>query len=209
MNTRLQVEHPVTELITGLDLVREQINVARGEKLSISQDDLKIVGHALEVRVYAEDPQNNFLPDIGKLQTYKRPQGPGIRVDDGFEEGMDIPIYYDPMISKLIVFANNRQLAIEKMIRAIDEYTITGVQTTLPFCKFVMQHNSFVSGKFDTHFVKQYFTPSVLDNTNEDEMEIAALIGSQILKSKNSTNQKLYYKSTSDSISKWKQNRLN
>ncbi|HEY0896281.1 MAG TPA: acetyl-CoA carboxylase biotin carboxylase subunit, partial [Sphingobacteriaceae bacterium] len=112
MNTRLQVEHPVTEMITGIDLVKEQIRIARGEKLSFRQEDLRISGHAIELRVYAEDPKNNFLPDIGTLETYKLPQGPGIRVDDGFEQGMEIPIYYDPMIAKLVVYAENRQEAI-------------------------------------------------------------------------------------------------
>ena len=157
MNTRLQVEHPVTEMITGLDLVKEQIKIAQGERLSFTQDDLKITGHAIEVRVYAEDPANNFLPDIGKLIRYIRPQGPGVRVDDGFEQGMDIPIYYDPMISKLITYGSNRKEAIDRMIRAIDEYIIIGPQTTLPFCSFVMKHDAFVSGNFDTHFVKNYF----------------------------------------------------
>jgi len=180
MNTRLQVEHPVSEMITSIDLVREQINVARGEKLSFSQSDLKITGHAIEVRVYAEDPQNNFLPDIGNLKTYKRPQGPGIRVDDGFEQGMDIPIYYDPMIAKLVAFADTRELAIGRMIRAIDEYEISGVQTTLPFCKFVMNHEAFKSGNFDTHFVKYYFKPEMLNSNNEKELEIAALIAGVI-----------------------------
>ncbi len=180
MNTRLQVEHPVSEMITSIDLVREQINVARGEKLSFSQSDLKITGHAIEVRVYAEDPQNNFLPDIGNLKTYKRPQGPGIRVDDGFEQGMDIPIYYDPMIAKLVAFADTRELAIGRMIRAIDEYEISGVQTTLPFCKFVMNHEAFKSGNFDTHFVKLYFKPEMLNSNNEKELEIAALIAGVI-----------------------------
>jgi propionyl-CoA carboxylase alpha chain len=180
MNTRLQVEHPVSEMITSIDLVREQINVARGEKLSFKQSDLKITGHAIEVRVYAEDPQNNFLPDIGNLKTYKRPQGPGIRVDDGFEQGMDIPIYYDPMIAKLVAFADTRELAIGRMIRAIDEYEISGVQTTLPFCKFVMNHEAFKSGNFDTHFVKYYFKPEMLNSNNEKELEIAALIAGVI-----------------------------
>ncbi|MCB0779903.1 MAG: biotin carboxylase, partial [Flavobacteriales bacterium] len=119
-NTRLQVEHPVTELITGLDLVKEQLKVAMGEKLGFTQDDLRIHGHAIEVRVYAEDPSNNFLPDIGTLQTYRRPEGPGVRVDDGFEEGMTIPIHYDPMISKLIVHGADRDEAIARMARAID-----------------------------------------------------------------------------------------
>ena len=175
MNTRLQVEHPVSELISGVDIVKEQIRIARGEKLSFKQEDLKIHGHAIESRVYAEDPQNNFLPDIGKLERYVRPQGAGVRVDDGFEEGMDIPIYYDPMIAKLVTHAENRDEARAKMVRAIDEYQITGVKTTLPFCKYVMQHEAFISGKFDTGFVQQYFTPEVLDKTAEDEVEIAAL----------------------------------
>jgi acetyl/propionyl-CoA carboxylase alpha subunit len=153
MNARLQVEHPVTEEITGLALVREQINIAEGKKLSFSQEDLKITGHSIEVRVYAEDPMNNFLPDIGTLNTYKRPQGKGVRVDDGFEQGMDIPIYYDPMIAKLVVVAENRNAAIAKMIRAIKEYEITGIKTTLGFCQFVLQHEAFCSGKFDTTFV--------------------------------------------------------
>lgn len=175
MNTRLQVEHPVTEMITGVDLVREQINVALGNKLPFTQEDLKITGHAIEVRVYAEDPSNNFLPDIGNLQTYRRPQGPGVRLDDGFEEGMDIPIYYDPMIAKLITYSNDRNLAIDKMIRAIDEYTITGVQTTLPFCKFVMKHEAFRSGKFDTHFVKHHFKPEYLNSLYGNGELIASL----------------------------------
>jgi len=178
MNTRLQVEHPVSEMITGIDLVRQQILVARGEKLAFTQEDITMKGHALEVRVYAEDPQNNFLPDIGKLVTYKRPQGPGVRVDDGFEEGMNIPIYYDPMISKLITYADTREQAIERMTRAIREYEITGVKTTLSFCDFAINHDAFKSGNFDTHFVNQYFKPEVLDSSNpEHELAIAAFIG--------------------------------
>ncbi|MDP4843834.1 MAG: acetyl-CoA carboxylase biotin carboxylase subunit [Salibacteraceae bacterium] len=178
MNTRLQVEHPVSEMITGIDLVRQQILVARGEKLAFTQEDITMKGHALEVRVYAEDPQNNFLPDIGKLVTYKRPQGPGVRVDDGFEEGMNIPIYYDPMISKLITYADTREQAIERMTRAIREYEITGVKTTLSFCDFAINHDAFKSGNFDTRFVNQYFKPEVLDNSNpEHELAIAAFMG--------------------------------
>ena len=184
MNTRLQVEHPVSEMITGIDLVKEQIRVARGEQLSFTQDDLKINGHALEVRVYAEDPANNFLPDIGKLVTYRRPMGPGVRVDDGFEEGMDIPIYYDPMIAKLITHGKDREEAIARMVRAIDEYTITGCQTTLGFCRWAIQHPAFVSGDFDTHFVKKYFTPEVLNSSSEEEMLVAALTAVQALSSK-------------------------
>ncbi|MFN3874656.1 MAG: acetyl-CoA carboxylase biotin carboxylase subunit, partial [Flavobacteriales bacterium] len=151
MNTRLQVEHPVTEMITGLDLVKLQIRVAEGEELPFRQEDLRINGHAIEVRVYAEDPMNDFLPDIGRLTTYRPPQGPGVRVDDGLEEGMEIPIHYDPMIAKLIIHGATREEAIERMIRAIDDYAIGGVETTLAFCRFVLEHPAFRGGKYDTH----------------------------------------------------------
>lgn len=175
MNTRLQVEHPVTEMITGKDLVREQILIAEGNALGFRQEDLKIHGHAIEIRVYAEDPRNNFLPDIGKLVTYRKPQGPGVRVDDGFEEGMEIPIYYDPMIAKLIVHDSDREAAIQKMIKAIDDYAITGIETTLPFCRFVLEHEAFRSGQFDTKFVENYFTPDKLDiQWEEDELKLLA-----------------------------------
>ena len=204
MNTRLQVEHPVTEMITGIDLVKEQIRIARGEPLSFTQDDLKINGHAIEVRVYAEDPANNFLPDIGNLQTYVTPKGPGIRVDDGFEQGMDIPIYYDPMIAKLVSYGKDRQEAIERMIRAIDEYQITGIQTTLAFGKFVMQHEAFVSGNFDTHFVNKYFLPEYLMQENEEEAMIAALIGSNFM---NSQSESVSLDQNIGSQSQWKKNR--
>ena len=176
MNTRLQVEHPVTEMITGLDLVKLQIRVAEGEKLPFTQDELKIIGHAIEVRVYAEDPANNFLPDIGTLITYRPPQGPGVRVDDGFEEGMEIPIYYDPMIAKLITHGATREEAIERMERAIDDYAISGVETTLGFCRYVMGHESFRSGKYDTHFVRDHFTADSLAGTDLDEATAAALV---------------------------------
>ncbi len=177
MNTRLQVEHPVTEMITGKDLVYEQIRIAEGNPLSFAQDELRISGHALEVRVYAEDPKNNFLPDIGKLITYRRPQGPGIRVDDGFEEGMDIPIYYDPMIAKLIVHAETRAAAIARMIRAIEDFKIIGIQTTLDFCSFALRHEAFTSGEFDTKFVENHFTPTLLEPTfSEEENELLAAL---------------------------------
>ena len=188
MNTRLQVEHPVTELITGLDLVREQILVAEGNPLSFTQDDLRIHGHAIELRVTAEDPTNNFLPDIGKLITYRRPQGHGVRVDDGYEEGMDIPIYYDPLLSKLIVHAETRDLACAKMIRAIDDYQISGVATTLPFGRYVMQHEAFLSGHFDTKFIETYFKPEALKTSDADEAAIAALIATHIIAEKPATD---------------------
>lgn len=180
MNTRLQVEHPVTELITNIDLVKEQIKIAQGQKLSFTQEDLKIIGHAIELRVYAEDPKTNFLPDIGVLISYKTPKGIGVRVDDGFEQGMDIPIYYDPMIAKLIVYGSDRAEAIERMIRAIAEYEITGIETTLPFGNFVMKHQAFRSGNFDTQFVEKYFKPDLLDEYDELEAMMAAVMGAKL-----------------------------
>lgn len=182
MNTRLQVEHPVTEMITGMDLVREQIEVARGKELSVKQEDLKIHGHSLEVRVYAEDPKENFLPATGTLNTYLSPKGPGVRLDDGFEEGMEIPIYYDPMISKLITHGSNRTEAIDRMLRAMDDYVITGVKTTIPFCRFAIDHKSFRSGDFDTNFVKQHFKPEYLDEQYPEEERAAAVLVNELLK---------------------------
>jgi len=180
MNTRLQVEHPVSEIIAGVDLVEQQIKVARGEKLEFTQDDLSINGHALEVRVYAEDPLQNFMPSIGKLSSYKAPVGEGIRVDDGFEEGMEVPIYYDPMISKLITYGKNRAEAIQLMIKAIDNYKVEGVATTLSFGKFVCEHEAFTSGNFDTHFVKDYYSPEQLEKQYAAERRIAAMAGLQL-----------------------------
>ena len=206
MNTRLQVEHPVTEQITGLDLVRLQIMVAQGENLPFSQHELHNNGHAIEVRVYAEDPANNFLPDIGNLKTYVRPNGPGIRVDDGFEQGMDIPFYYDPMIAKLVCHAGDRAAAIARTIRAIDEYMVTGVQTTLGFCRFVMTHHAFTEGKFDTRFVERYFTPSALQPAaNSEEEELAAALAATYISSVTESSEN---HATTKVISQWKQARL-
>ena len=175
MNTRLQVEHPVTELITGLDLVEQQINVANNEKLSFSQEDLKISGHAFELRVYAEDPLNNFMPSVGKLEVYRPPSGKNIRVDDGFTEGMQVPIQYDPMLSKLITYGKTRNEAMQRMLEAISEYDVEGVSTTLPFGKFVFEHEAFRSGNFDTNFVKKYYSEEKLKAINEEEAKVAAL----------------------------------
>jgi propionyl-CoA carboxylase alpha chain len=170
MNTRLQVEHPVTEEITGLDLVEWQVRVARGERLPKLQDELTIHGHAIEVRVYAEDTLNGFTPDIGTLHRYRRPNTGLARVDDAFEEGMDVPIFYDPMIAKLVVWAPTREAAMDKMVEAIDAYEISGVKTTLDFGKFVMKHPAFRSGDFDTNFIKHYFEdPRTMWSVYEDE----------------------------------------
>lgn len=178
MNTRLQVEHPVTEFITDLDIVKEQIKIARGEKLGYSQSDIVLKGHAIEVRVYAEDPFNNFLPDIGTLECYEPPKGHGVRVDDGFVEGMKIPIYYDPMISKLITYGRTREEARNRMLNAIADYKVKGVSTTLDFCHFALSHEAFISGKFDTHFVNKYFTPEKMEG---DEHELIGAIAAGLI----------------------------
>ncbi len=208
MNTRLQVEHPVTELITGIDLVKEMIGIAEGKPISFKQEDIHIKGHAIEIRVCAEDPKNNFLPDVGTLSTYIRPEGNGVRVDDGFEQGMAIPIFYDPMIAKLITYGKNREEAIAKMIRAIDEFKITGIETTLSFCKFVMQHEAFISGKFDTRFISLYYSPELLEELpNEEEEMLAAALANFLLTNKksseNSGNNILVKEDT-----RWRTNRL-
>jgi len=185
MNTRLQVEHPVTEYITGVDLVEQQIRIARGEAIAFSQDDLKIKGHAMELRVYAEDPLEDFMPSTGTLEKYRIPQGEGIRMDNGFEEGMEVPIYYDPMLAKLVTYGKTREEAIEVMIKAIDYYIVEGVSTTLAFGKFVFQHDAFRSGDFDTHFVKKYYSPEALKQETEQEARLAALLAlKQYLKDK-------------------------
>ncbi|WP_268223230.1 acetyl-CoA carboxylase biotin carboxylase subunit [Sinomicrobium oceani] len=180
MNTRLQVEHPVTEWITGTDLVELQIRVARGEELPVRQKELSINGHALELRVYAEDPLNDFLPSVGHLQRYELPRGIHIRVDNGFEAGMDVPIYYDPMLAKLITHGQTREEALQHMIAAIDHYIVEGVETTLPFGKFVCRHPAFRSGNFDTHFIQKHYTPDTLRTEQEDAAEIAALVAVQL-----------------------------
>jgi len=204
MNTRLQVEHPVTELITGIDLVRQMILIAEEKPLAFSQHDLILKGHAIEARVYAEDVFNNFLPDVGTLETYVKPDGNGVRVDDGFEQGMEIPIHYDPMIAKLITFGENRKEAIQKMTRAIDEYQISGVQTTLPFCRFVMTHPVFSDGSYDTNFVSAYFKPEMLKtDINAETSELAALL-SAVIFNVSKTKKELLETPHSESRSKWK-----
>jgi acetyl-CoA carboxylase biotin carboxylase subunit len=176
MNTRLQVEHPITEMITGIDLVKEQIRVARGEELGYSQESIPLNGHAIELRVYAEDPENNFLPAIGTLTTYRPPDGFGIRTDSGYEEGQKIPVEYDPMIAKLVAHDTDRQRAIDKLSRAIDDFQLAGVDSTLAFGKYTIQHPQFRSGDYDTHFVSQHFTGARIHKEHDDEASVASLI---------------------------------
>ena len=201
MNTRLQVEHPVTELISGIDLVEEQIKVARGETLSFKQEDLKIDGHALELRIYAEDPYNNFLPSIGKLERYQLPEIDGVRLDSGYEEGMNIPIYYDPLISKLISYGKSRPEAIQKMLEAIDQFQIKGVASTLNFGKFVCEHPAFTAGKFDTHFVKTHFNKAQL--RKEESAKLAAQLALHMLR-----KEQKRLKIPASNGTQWKEKRL-
>ncbi|MEX0968224.1 MAG: acetyl-CoA carboxylase biotin carboxylase subunit [Bacteroidia bacterium] len=205
MNTRLQVEHPVTEMVTGVDLVKEQIKIARGEKISFKQEDLWLNGHSIELRIYAEDPYNNFLPDTGTLTGYRPSDGPGVRTDSGYEEGMEIPVFYDPMISKLVTHAPTRIEAIDRMSRAISEFHLEGVANTLPFGKFVMEHEAFRSGNFDTHFVQKHFTPDNLYQENEDEAEVAALLAVYLEQERKHQVKSSYAQRPSDAA--WKKRR--
>jgi acetyl-CoA carboxylase biotin carboxylase subunit len=206
MNTRLQVEHPVTELITGLDLVKEQISVAAGNKLSFKQDKLKINGHALECRIYAEDPLNNFLPSTGPIIHYFPPSGPGVRVDSGFDNGSQITVHYDPLISKLVCWADNRHSAIDRMLRALSEYVIGGLITNISFLKIIIGHPSFRKGKFDINFLNDEFMSRInkLENSKYiEEIEKVSAIFAAILKSKSHFN-KLRVGQT-DSLSRWQE----
>ena len=205
MNTRLQVEHPVTEMISGIDLVKEQIRIAEGKPLSFKMEDLHINGHAIELRVYAEDPFNNFLPGVGELKTYRIPSGPGVRVDDGYTEGMKIPVFYDPMISKLIVHGNNRNEAIQRMLRVIKEYKITGVPTSLPFCEFVLNHKDFIDGTFTTSFVEKNWNPDEYKSNMNSEEASAALVAG-LLFNETKTNSSVI-STENQTMNYWKVNR--
>lgn len=155
MNTRLQVEHPITERVTGIDLVKQQIKIAEGQELGFTQDDLRQTGHSIECRIYAEDPDNNFMPSAGKIYKISEPMGLGVRTDGYVYEGYEIPIYYDPMISKLIVWGNDRDEAIQRMRRALYEYKITGVKTSIKYLERIMLNPNFIDGKYDTHFIEK------------------------------------------------------
>ncbi len=175
MNTRLQVEHPVTELVTGVDLVREQINVAWGEKLSFTQDDIELTGHAIECRVYAEDPDNNFLPSPGTITRLRLPQGPGVRDDGGVYEGSEVSIYYDPMISKFAVYGCDRHEAIDRMRRALAEYEIGGIKTTLPFFREIMEDEEFIEGKLDTGFIGRFNERKKVVEPSQEMQDMAVI----------------------------------
>jgi acetyl-CoA carboxylase biotin carboxylase subunit len=190
MNTRLQVEHAVTEMISGLDLVKEQINVAAGEKLSFNQDDIKINGHSIEARIYAEDPENNFLPSTGKLLEFLVPSGPGVRIDAGFSRGSLISLYYDPLVAKLIVWGQTRHEALERLKRTLGEFHIAGVTTNIPLLKSICNNINFINGNFDINFMKKEYADELQNKTHyTDEIENAIVIISSLLKVRNSSNE--------------------
>ncbi|MGB3862385.1 MAG: acetyl-CoA carboxylase biotin carboxylase subunit [Candidatus Aminicenantaceae bacterium] len=186
VNARLQVEHPVTEFITGIDLVHQQIAIASGEKLTFSQGELKQKGHAIECRIYAEDPKNNFLPSAGKVHFLKEPSGPGVRHDSGIYSGCDVPIFYDPILAKLIVWAENRHVAQKRMISALDDYVILGIQTTIGFLKDVIAHPKFQAGETTTSFIEKYFAQWGGKEKTEEARLIAALASAFDSQSKSS-----------------------
>jgi acetyl-CoA carboxylase biotin carboxylase subunit len=174
MNTRLQVEHPITEMVTGEDLVKLQIRVARGERLPFRQEDLVQRGHAIECRVYAEDPDQGFLPNPGRITALRLPGGPGVRDDSGIYEGYEVPLHYDPLLSKLVVWGYSRQDAIRRMRRAVAEYKVLGIKTTLPFFERVLHHPAFLAGDFDTSFVEKAFAATDLARERPVAVAVAA-----------------------------------
>src|SRR5512143_88138 len=180
MNTRLQVEHPVTEMVTGIDIVKEQIRVARGRTLSYKQDDVRFNGHAIECRINAEDPYNNFMPSTGRITHSLLPTGPGVRVDTGVYPGFEISPYYDSLISKLIVWGETRAEAILRMRRALEEYKVVGVHTNIPFHQNLMDSHRFMGGQFDTRFVEERFSMETADEGKNTRPEIAAIIATLV-----------------------------
>lgn len=180
MNTRLQVEHPVTEMITGLDLAKEQIKIAAGYDLSIKQEDVVLRGHAIECRIYAEDPLNNFMPDIGKIAYNREPGGRGVRVDSGIEWGGEISIHFDPMLSKLITWGKDREEAIEKMITSLKDYRVMGSSNIMPFLIDVMEDETFRHGYFDTGFIPNHYNFEKLEAKKDEQNEIVAALSAFI-----------------------------
>lgn len=199
MNTRLQVEHPVTELITNIDLVKEQINIANGNKISFSQEDIKINGHAIECRIYAEDTENNFVPSTGIINYYKTPSGKDVRIDSGIEKGSIISIYFDPMLAKLSVKSSNRNEAINKMVQALKEYEIFGCITNINYLVTILQHEKFINNDFSINFIDNHFEE--LKMKISEEIETAASIFSAYIK-KHSVK-KSVNNSANNSNNKW------
>ncbi|MBX3043079.1 MAG: acetyl-CoA carboxylase biotin carboxylase subunit [Candidatus Kapabacteria bacterium] len=205
MNTRLQVEHPVTEMVTGINLVKEQIKISWGEPLSFSQEDVKISGHAIECRIYAEDPFNNFMPDTGVINYHRQPAGYGVRVDSGVEAGSEVTIHFDPMLSKLITYGKDRIEAISRMEMALRNYRIKGVKTVIPFLLAVMQHPEFRYGWFDTGFIEHSFDFKTLEKMKSEHKEIIAAIAAYGLRMTQNAQKPA---KSQPQVSKWKEKNL-
>jgi acetyl/propionyl-CoA carboxylase alpha subunit len=175
MNTRLQVEHPVTELVTGFDLVREQFLVAAGASLSFTQEDVRWTGHAIECRIYAEDPANNFFPSPGTITHLQEPLGPGVRIDSGVRRLSEVSIHYDPMIAKLAVWGRTRDEAIDRLRRALDEYEVSGITTTLPFFREIVRDQEFISARLDTGFIARFNERRVEPEQSQEDVDLAVI----------------------------------
>ena len=201
MNTRLQVEHPITEMTTGIDLVKWQIRIASGMKLNLKQNDITQRGHAIECRVYAEDPSNGFLPSVGTLEKVEAPTGPNIRDDSGIYTGMKITSYYDPMLAKLVTYSENRQESINKMIWALSRYVVLGVTTNIPFLKKVLEHDEFKKGNITTHFIENYFKDWIVKKRG---LPLDAIISLAIYDSMHSKTDEIVRYKEEDPHSPWK-----
>ena len=175
MNTRLQVEHPVTEMVTGLDLVRKQIQIAAGEPMGLRQEDIRWRGAALECRIYAEDPENHFLPSPGVIRNLRQPSGPGVREDSGVYQGWEVPIFYDPLLSKVVTWAENRSQVISRMSRALREYHISGIKTNIPFFQSILTHPKFLSAELSTDFIEKHYRSTSPDPHEKRLSEVAAI----------------------------------
>jgi acetyl-CoA carboxylase biotin carboxylase subunit len=181
MNTRLQVEHPVTEMVMGIDMVKEQLRIAAGEPLRWRQEDVRLRGAALECRIYAEDPANNFFPSPGLIQRLQAPRGPGIRSDSGVYEGWTVPLEYDPLLAKLVVWGNDRAEAVARLRRALSEYEVFGIKTTIPFFRRVVDHADFVAGRIDTGFIDRALAEGILSEDEPSaELERVALLAAAL-----------------------------
>lgn len=208
VNTRLQVEHPVTEIITSFDLVKEQIRIAEGKRLSIRQEDVVLKGHAIECRIYAEDPYNGFLPSTGKVIHYVPPEGPNVRVDNGIRQGDSIQVYYDPMLAKVITWGESRDRAIGTMLRSLNEFRIFGIKTTIPFCQFVLSQNDFIKGQYDTHFVQTHFNQESLPQGDPLERTAAVIAAVFLSNGLSDTSRNVHRTSDEDRTSnRWKSQR--
>ena len=204
VNTRLQVEHPVTESVTGIDLVMQQIAIAEGRELTLRQETIEPRGHSIQCRIYAEDPANDFFPSTGTLHEYRLPQGPRVRVDNGFKPGDEISVYFDPLLAKVITWAHTRTEAIKSMERALKEFVVSGVETTIPFCLSVLSHQAFLDGSFTTRFVDEHFTPNRPGTSDTEEEATAALAASLLWNRRSSFSTNSQTGSPSKQRSNWK-----